>query len=199
MQKPEMQETIVYGGSFNPPTRAHLGIMESCLRQKPAADFWLMPSGERHDKQHGVDTAHRLELLGSLIESLEDGQRVDVCKLEIENCNLTETCHTVERLNQLYPGRLFRYIFGSDAYDSMATWRNGEHMRANLPMIVIPRAGAIVAPADNVEIVEFVMLCSSTEVRERVGQQQAVEDLVPRAVARYIEERKLYQGLSSVA
>ena len=44
------------------------------------------------------------------------------------------------------------------------------------------------------EVVALPMMdVSSTDIRERIAQRQGIDDLVPAAVARYIDRHHLYQ------
>lgn len=72
MEKAEYtKNTIIYGGAFNPPTRAHQAILQACIdyaeQLSVDAEVWLMPSGDRVDKKIEASYADRLELLSSSV------------------------------------------------------------------------------------------------------------------------------------
>jgi nicotinate-nucleotide adenylyltransferase len=55
-------------------------------------------------------------------------------------------------------------------------------------------AELLAAGATVVEVPLAPMTISSTEIRQRVAEGQGVASLVPAAVARYIDEHKLYRN-----
>ena len=64
----KQKETIIYGGAFNPPTRAHQTILQVCADRagQSGADVWLLPSGERRDKCIDANRERRLQLCAAL-------------------------------------------------------------------------------------------------------------------------------------
>lgn len=63
MNTPEMKEIAVFGGTFNPPTLAHQEIIEACLQHPTFDEVWVMPSGERADKDITVEAEDRIAML----------------------------------------------------------------------------------------------------------------------------------------
>lgn len=188
-----MKETLVYGGSFNPPTLAHMGIVEVCQNQFPKADIWIMPSGTRKDKTLDIDRSHRLSLINAMIGGLANQERVGIDETELDD-EVTETSVTVRKHQELNTDREFKYIFGTDSYLSMPSWDNGAELQKTLPMVLIPRIGhLVIEPGNNVEILNVDLgAMSSTAVREKLAQSQDVGSMVCRGVAEYIKTTRLY-------
>lgn len=192
-----MIETIIYGGSFNPPTLAHEAIVGACLDLYPKSEVWVMPSADRDDKSIDISKDHRLEMIARLVCGFAT-DRVKVCLAELEELPPpTKTWRTVEYLEGNYPERNFKYVFGSDAYNNMHSWERGEHLQKTLDIIFIPRIENPEAPTEiNVTpipknwIVEGI---SSSLARDQATKGRGLHDLVPRAVARYIQDNLLYQ------
>ncbi len=184
-------ETLIYGGSFNPPTLAHKAIVEECLSRFPGSKVWLMPSGPRWDKGHEVESEHRLNMTQLMLDSI-NSDRVSISTLELSDRELTQTYKTVGKLAMLYPNKQFRYVFGADCYQSMPIWQEGERLQRELPMLIAERDGIEVRPADNIEVIQGHPY-SSTDVREAVAKGDPVDDMVCPAVAKYIREHRLYR------
>ncbi len=184
-------ETIIFGGSFNPPTLAHRDITEVLLQTYPDADVWLMPSGERHDKAGFLPSDQRLEMLEIVRQTLSEPERVAVCDLELKDTGVTETYRTVGRLATAEPTRSFRYVFGGDAYLGMPAWRHGEELQAELPMIVVPRDGGTIGVGTNCDILKINLDegISSSEVRRRLNEGLPIDQLVCRGIQNYIAQR----------
>lgn len=188
-----MTETIIYGGSFNPPTNAHGAVLSACAKYRPQAEVWVMPSGSRYDKQLTLPVHHRLGLLAAFLSS-QDDVAYSVEPHELYAAETTRTWRTVERLATEYPDRSFTYLFGADSYHSMPHWNQGERLQKELPMIVVPRHGSKpVAATSNVVVmpVEAPKL-SSTLVRESIAAGKPIDAFVCNGVQQYIRQNDLY-------
>ena len=90
-------------------------------------------------------------------------------------------------------------ILGQDQYATLHTWRDWRDLVALVTLAIANRPDA--EPTVNAHIARVphqlvtlpMMEVSSTEVRRRVAAGEPIADLVPPAVASYIERRKLYR------
>lgn len=191
-----MKETLVYGGTFNPPTLAHMKIVETCQERFPESDIWVMPSGIRRDKVFDTDKNHRINLIQAMIRDLPFSGVVEIDQTEMDD-EVTETVATVERHKLTFPGRSFRYIFGADSYLSMPTWDRGDVLQQELPMLIVPRDGShildLAANAELLELPQMSKAISSTLVRENIAKGEHIGNLVCKGVAEYIEQTRLYR------
>lgn len=190
-------ETIIYGGSFNPPTIAHQTIMERCLMRDDVDEVWVMPSGVREDKQNQLSDELRLYMLELVKhDAFNDDPRLVISDFELDLPRPTMTHQTVQALEQAYPDRQFRYIFGADSLATMETWEHGERLRHQLGMLIVPRSGIEIVKTPNIEVVAGLaeLEMSSSEVRARVAYDVSIEDMVCPAVQAYIDECRLYQA-----
>lgn len=181
------KETIIYGGAFNPPTRAHQAILQACVdrAEQTGADVWLLPSGNRSDKTIDLSREIRIKMLDALIRDvLTRTIAIHVDTTELDRPVQTETFHTVIEMNDTHPDRQFTWVFGSDSVATMPDWYMGEWMVDNLSMLIVDRPGA---PAQalgryasrlDVDATQI----SSTEVRSRLASREAIDDLVTPAV-----------------
>lgn len=177
------QETIIYGGAFNPPTLAHQAILQACIdyAEPRASDVWLLPSANRRDKTIEVAEHRRLEFCQALAKDV-------ICRTvelainttELDRDAITETYETVAEFKKRYPNREFVWVFGSDSFASMPTWRNGKWMQTHLQMLVIDRPGApkvkIGSNAAWLPVQADEM--SSTELRRRISVGEDYRELV---------------------
>lgn len=177
------QETIIYGGMFDPPTRAHQGIFQACIdyAEPRGADVWLMPSGTRSDKQNTVSREIRIAYIQAMVaDVLSRTVAVGIETMELDRTRDTETIETVQEMNARYPERSFTWVFGSDSVATMPTWGGGEWMMDNLSMLIVERPNyPIVELGRNATRLQVAtMTISSTQVRERLERHQPVSDLV---------------------
>ncbi len=185
------RETIIYGGAFNPPTRAHQAILQGCIdyAEPRDADVWLLPSASRRDKTIDVDRAYRIALCTALVQDcLRRTVTVDVSTRELDRDKVTETYDTVRELADTYTDRTFTWVFGSDSVATMREWSHGEWLFDNLAMLVVDRPGT-----ESIEIGARAMRLSvrqvdtsSTELRARLAAGAAYDDLVSPAVGKLL-------------
>lgn len=189
-----MKEAIIYGGAFNPPTRAHQAILKACVEValKREAEVWIMPSGTRTDKQITVDHETRLRLTDALcasIGSLAVLVRTELCELFANET--TETYNTYRYLKQNYPDYNQTWVFGADSVNTMKGWGYGLELWNNLSMLVIPRPGVSVCelpPRATLLPIETPNV-SSTQVREQLLSGKTVNELVPKEVASVLQSQ----------
>lgn len=190
-------EIAIYGGSFNPPTRAHEAITKACLELDGIDEVWLMPSGDRMDKRFGLrDTDRRWMLEYMVQEVFGHDPRLKVSCFELDYMpRPTQTHKTVDALGKHYPNKNFRFVFGADSYRDMPNWQDGERLQKTLGMLIVPRGGVTIPDTPNVTVLS-VATCeglSSTEVRTRVATGERIDHMVCQSVANYIKDCGLYQ------
>jgi nicotinate-nucleotide adenylyltransferase len=106
----------------------------------------------------------------------------------------------VRELAAAEPGTVWFLILGQDQYASLHTWRDWRELLALVCLADRQPAGrgACREQPDRErghrEVQLPMMDVSSTEVRRRVAAGESIADLVPEAVARYIEQRRLYSA-----
>jgi nicotinate-nucleotide adenylyltransferase len=197
MNNMDYEKTLIFGGAFNPPTIAHQEIVRFCRDEYPDQELWLMPSGDRRDKSIGDPGKFRLEMLGILKKEIfEDDEKVVVSDFELNLPLPNQTIDTARALRSIYPIRNFRWIFGSDSYNSMPRWNQGEWLQKNLEMLVIKRGNIELdaMPRDNAKVLAMnvCLSLSSSLVRRRVKAGKSIKSLVSPQIADYIRENRLY-------
>lgn len=187
MEKPNRPETIIYGGAFNPPTLAHVAILQAVLEfaEPTQSEVWVMPSGTRLDKAIDVPRVSRLEYVHAMIaDASRHRASVQVNTSELDRAGPTETYDTVKRLQAEYPGRDFRFVFGADSTQTMPSWRGGAELLDQLPMLVVNRPGSMVNPMARHALKLSVVTpdISSTEVRRRQITGEPINSFVSQSV-----------------
>lgn len=185
------KETIIYGGAFNPPTRAHQQILQASVMyaQDQGGDVWLLPSASRADKEINVSIARRIQLCEALARDVvSDSVEVRVETSELVRGVPTETYDTVCEFNSRYPDRYFRWVFGADSVGTMEQWHHGQWMKENLPMLIVPRQGhqAQLLGENATMLAVTPLATSSTEVRQRIANGENYDELVTEKVAQVL-------------
>lgn len=187
------KDTIIYGGAFNPPTRAHQVILQACIDHagQNNADVWLLPSGDRTDKTINVSRENRLRMINALKDDVvKRTVQVHVETSELDKTEQTETFDTVLYFDETYPDRRFIWVYGSDSVETMPEWYMGEWLFDNLPMLVIERPGAPIKKlggyASRLRVDTTAI--SSTKVRNRLAANEAIDDLVSPSVLACLQQ-----------
>jgi nicotinate-nucleotide adenylyltransferase len=192
----------ILGGTFNPPHLGHL----ACARHAQAElelDCVLIvvaavPPHKEVPEDPGVE--HRLAM-SRLLAAAEPW--LEVSDLEARRAGPSYTITTLTEIHAGQPGDELHLIVGGDMALSLPTWHQPDAILEIATLVVAERSGmrrsevlAQLARLPGGDRVRFLRMpridVSSSLVRRRVSEGQQVRDLVPDAVADYIEQRRLY-------
>jgi nicotinate-nucleotide adenylyltransferase len=133
--------------------------------------------------------------------AVEDVDGLAVCDIELERGGLSYTVDTLTSMRASHPDAALTLIVGADTAATINSWREPERLLELAQLAVAARAGAArrrvldVLEGARVRFLEMPTISvSSSLVRERVARGEAVEELVGPAVARYIDEHRLYRA-----
>jgi nicotinate-nucleotide adenylyltransferase len=193
----------VLGSAFNPPHLGHLALAQEALWQLGLEEVILMPTGSAPHKRIADDPGRELRLAMTRLAAADDS-RFSVSTLEVEREGPSYTYETLELLAKDRGDRELVFVMGADAAVGLESWREPQRVTELARLAVARRAGisdADVAAvlrslgadgrATMLEMPQFGV--SSSAVRERAAQQRPLRYLVPEAVARFIEEKGIYQ------
>lgn len=191
----------LFGGSFNPVHRAHLALARRALDDLALDELRWLPAGQPWQKPDGLaPAAHRLAMVRLAVADPAWGDpRFVVDDLELHREGPSYTIDTVEALQRREPGADWRLLIGQDQHAGLTRWHRWRDLLARVRLAVAARPG-VVRPVDP-EVAAFghdpITLpaddVSSTAVRTAVAQGRPVSDLVPAAVAGYIDSHQLYR------
>lgn len=193
----------LFGGSFDPPHRAHLALARTALAQLALDELRWLPAGRPWQKSHELASAEdRRAMVAAMIDReprfLLDGR-------ELARTGPSYTIDTVRELQADRPGAALFLLIGQDQYAAFPTWREWEALADAVTLAVAARPGAAVAAppalaarAHRVERLDLPpMDVSATAIRGHLAGGGAAADLVPAMVpaevARYIDSHRLYR------
>jgi len=192
-----IKKTIIFGGAFNPPTVAHEAILKACVEyaQKLDAEVWIVPSGNRHDKQIPVEREVRLKYLDAMIQDIKveyAGTPIEIITTELDRPIAIETFDTFQRLTAEHPNRSYIWVYGADSIETMSDWGNGQWLLDNLEMLIFERQGSIVHPrAKKVSMLDVkIPVISSTAVRQRLSAGKSIDGMVGERVGHLLNKSK---------
>ena len=189
------KRTVIFGGSFDPIHVGHMALArEVCLRGL-ADEVWFMVSPQNPHKQGSrlSDEQQRLQMVQMAIEGMPG---IKACDFEFSLPRPSYTLNTLTALDEAYPDQEFSLLIGADNWEKFDKWYKGDEILSRYGVIVYPRgndsepalpAGVRWLPARLHDV-------SSTMVRTAVAAGEDIASMVPAAVARYINENKIYSN-----
>lgn len=193
------KKIIVFGSAFNPPHFGHAALLRVALKNFACDEVWVMPSGDRLDKNFEVSAENRFQMAKIWIEELFQDSKVPVIlsRMEADRGKPTVTHDTHQELSRLYPDSEFYFLFGGDILSEVREkWHKGDDLYQNLNFIIVGRPGHALPPdlpRQSVILEDSGSGISSTKIRAAIKEGREIKDLLPAAVAGYIQEKGLYR------
>ncbi len=190
----------ILGGAFDPPHMAHVALARAAIEQLHLDELRVFPTGLAWHKTRVISAGeHRLAMTRL---AFADAPGVVVDDRELRRAGPTYTVDTLRELHAEHPHDTWVLVIGADQADALDQWRESDEI-ARLAIISIadrPRndrpEGAFDAsrvPGGQWIPLELPLLpVSATDIRQRKAAGQAIDHLVPAAVARYIDQHHLY-------
>lgn len=191
----------LFGGSFDPPHCGHLALASTALQHLGLDELRWLPAGQPWQRQHQLAAGdHRAAMVEAAIAGVA-GFALD--RRELERRGPTYTIDTVRELRSELPQAMLFLLIGEDQLQRLPTWREWQALLSEVTLAVAGRGPARAAPQEiqsRLATIERLpmppMPISSTAIRAHLaaGQpaQALVPDVVPAAVARYIDQHRLY-------
>ncbi len=198
----------VLGGTFDPIHNGHLTVAATVRDRLGLDEVIFVPAGQPWQKadRDVSPVADRLEMVrravdgrpGYGLSAVEAHRRGDTYSLE----TLAEIWRRLGAGDELY------FVLGWDSLAQFPGWYAPERIIRLCKLAAVPRPGY---PRPDVSTLEkavpgvsarVVLLdephvdISASQIRELVAAGRPIADLVPEAVAEYIEEQGLYRGSS---
>jgi nicotinate-nucleotide adenylyltransferase len=178
------------GGTFDPIHNGHIAIAKTAIQQLKLDKLLLIPAGNPWQKSEFTDSKHRLEMVKKAGKDLE---KVEVSDLEVNKTGPTYTFETLQELHKKFPNSEFILILGSDAVAGFDTWKEPNLIKTLARIYVVQRAGDFTQNWHFDRIQMPPIEISSTEIREKVKNNEPISDLVPKLVNEYISANGLYK------
>lgn len=132
-----MNNIILFGGSFNPITNAHLSIINSARELINATSVIILPTNNYYQKSDLIDLDTRIKLINLAINNTNNIMVSDYEK------GLLKSPKSLESLNHFhneYPSANLYFLMGIDNLDDFKNWYQPKEILANYYLIVIDRA-----------------------------------------------------------
>jgi len=186
---------VVYGGSFNPPTKAHLEVYEHLSEHLDITRFTFLPVGSVYGKRDLESDEHRYRMLETMVANKQD---VVVSGLEMEDPRFKGTYRALKRLRRGQEPLAF--VIGADNLLGLYRWKNINKLLDEFHFIVLNRG-----ESDLDQVIEknpflryhresFILFPDfSIPVSSSTFRKTKDRSLLPKEVADYIDEQDLYK------
>ena len=197
-----------FGGSFNPPTYAHLNIARTVIENLKLDTFFFVPMGNSYNKIDLADEKFRYDMLNLMCK---DEKNIKVEDIELNRKETTTTIQAFKMIEEKYNSKNneIYYIMGADNFKKLPNWKDAEELAKGFKYIIINR--------DNINIEElinsnkllnkykenFTVICiedkykdiSSTIVRNLAKDEHydKIGEYTTKLVKEYIKENKIYK------
>jgi nicotinate-nucleotide adenylyltransferase len=189
------------GGTFDPIHRGHLQLATLARECARLDRVLLVPTGEPPHRRPPVAGAEqRLEMARLAVDGTPG---MEVWDVEVRRQGPSFTVETLRDFHRRWPDDEAFLILGWDAAREIGGWRQPEEVLRLARLVVLPRPGQpLPTPEDFAELgldPKRNVICwdetsrtAASRVRAAVAAGDSIEAMVPPAVARYIEEHRLY-------
>ncbi|WZL71566.1 nicotinate-nucleotide adenylyltransferase [Clostridiaceae bacterium 35-E11] len=201
----EHKKIGVMGGTFDPIHYGHLVIAEQIRCEYDLEKVVFIPAGIPPHKSSLEVTNSKHRYFMTLLATITNPY-FEVSKIEIESNEVSYTIHTIEKLKKIYREDTDIYfITGVDAICELDTWKDVGSLSKLCKFIAATRPGLELLQVDakikdlqdkyNAFIRKIdlpALAISSTDIRNRVRENQSIKYLLPEPVEYYIYKNSLY-------
>ena len=183
----------LFGGSFDPIHLGHLIVARSAAEQLRLEAVRFVPARIQPFKTDRQMAAPE-DRLAMLELALADQPGFEVDDREIRREGTSYSIDTLRELRAEAPHDQLCLLVGADAARELPDWREARLIPEFSRIVVLTRPGVEYSlgelEAELVEVPEIDI--SATEIRRRVRDGESIGEMVPPAVAEYIESHGLY-------
>jgi nicotinate-nucleotide adenylyltransferase len=201
---------LVFGGSFDPPHRAHVALPQQAARAIGADLVAYVPAGRAPHKLDRVQTdpRHRVAMLRLALAAAPSDIDSVILTDEVDR-GPSEPSYTVDTLEHLSrridDGATLRLLIGADQLRIFDSWREPERIVQLAEPVVMVRPPDTrdtlldALPEDLRDAWSSRLVSvdqrdiSSTAIRERIAEGLPIDEWVAESVAEYIDEHGLYR------
>jgi nicotinate-nucleotide adenylyltransferase len=186
------------GGSFDPVHFGHLLAAQDAYEQQKLDRLILVPAAQAplRVKQTQSTPEDRLAMLRAAVEW---DHRFEISDFELLRGGVSYTIHSARHFRAKYPNDELYWIIGGDQLPKLHLWKDVEELATLVEFIFLERPGFPVKAHPEIPGLRLhrcdghVLGISSTELRERTGENLSLDYFMPHKAIVYIKEKGLYR------
>lgn len=184
-------KTGIYGGSFNPIHNGHIALARHLLQEAELDEIWFVVSPQNPFKVQQQLLADDKRLL-LVRKALAPYPQLVASDFEFSLPRPSYMWHTLQGMSAQWPDRELHLIIGADNWLCFDRWYHADDIRRTYPIIIYPRQGYNITPADLPQGVRLVNTplynVSSTEIRADIAAGRDVSGKVPSTILSEVEK-----------
>lgn len=182
----------VFGGSFNPPTNAHINLAKQILEKYSVKKIVFVPVSTKYNKNGLAPDKDRFEMLQKICNK---NDKMQVSSIELDTPRQLYTIETLKILQQQNPEDEIYFILGTDNLKELDTWHNAQELISTYKILVLKRNNDNVKDIiENTSILKkhegsFIELkdieqidLSSSQIREKLQKGENIKEVVPEEI-----------------
>lgn len=199
-----MKKLGFFGGSFNPPTYAHINIAKMSIEKFNLDAVYFVPVGNLYNKPSLIDEKYRYKML-----QLVCGDKIKAENIELNRKETLDTLQAFNLIEEKYKNdatEIF-YIMGADNFEKLPNWKDSKKLVEDYQYIIFKRDGSNLEQCieknqilkKNRQNFKFLDLqqyadISSGIIRELIKKEdyEKCKEYTDAAIVQYIKENKLY-------
>lgn len=186
-----------FGGSFNPPTNAHINLAKKVVRNCSLDKVIFVPMSDFYVKEGLAKAEDRLNMLKIVCN---EHQELDISDLEVKLNKKMDTIDAFRLIEKNFQNVERFFIMGADNFIQILNWKESQELISKYKYIILKRANIDIEKFINENLKEYrknIQIIENNEYKEDSStkfrrDKSASEQIVPKEVFRYIEENKIY-------
>lgn len=184
----------LFGGSFNPIHNDHIKIVKYTLEKRFSDEVWALPCKIHAFGKQLAYEKDRIEMINLALKGIDNAK---VCDIELKSEGKSYTVDTIRKLKAKYNHK-FYFMIGYDILKEIHRWRNHRQLFNETEFIAFKRKDYCFEKIPGMNIAHMVdwkgnYNLSSSLIREKIGQNKSIKNLVPSSVEEYIRNNRLYR------
>lgn len=202
------RKIAMFGGSFNPIHNAHTSVAAAFIKKLKLDKLIFIPAAvPPHKDSELLPSEHRLAMCSLAAQNIK---KAEVSDIEINRQGKSYTVDTLKQLRRMYPDSELYLIVGADMFLTLQDWRSPEEIFSLAAICTVPRDDAdfealtshektLNAMGARTYILDMKRLdISSSDIRQRVYNDEDISKFVDEKVEKYICANYLFMNKSTV-
>lgn len=130
-----MGNLLIFGGTFDPPHKGHLHLLQTAVEQVQCDRVLLIPAYQPPHKDHhpALSFENRVEALKAWFGEIPN---LEISDVEQKRGGKSFTYETVDTLRALYPEDTLHLLIGTDMFLSFESWKCFEQLLETTVLVV---------------------------------------------------------------
>lgn len=191
----------LYGGSFDPPHKAHLQCINLFWKYfSDAKALYVIPNSLSPLKTNKFSSKDDIKNMVKILIDESGSEKTFLSEVELQKQGKSFTIDTILNFKSHYPEEEIGFIMGSDNLQKFPLWKDYELILKIVKLLVVPRPGFSVSIPKELSVWSQKIIylgtdsdlsfdIKSTLIREK---EPGSEEILTPSVLNYIKEKGLY-------